>query len=937
MSIYPYLPQAGKKDFDWARNSFDSIITQATQNVLGTNMFSLARNTNVDFGAYFYNKIYKYFLFHGSDTYFLDEFKHLTTKVFNVYDQETESSKQVEYAIPVPIRNLNYIKPIVLQLYGEQIPRPFNFTVQNTGRDAVKIKQEVELNFFIEQMNAKLKKELMEAGLPFDNPEKIDKALEDINTNVEEYKKMPYKDKYAQTMQSLLDYYYHRYNIKAMTDKAFLDLLIFNEEIFLVNLFNRQNPIQRISPLHCVYDINSYSDEAFDPSWFLCWDFLSLEECIARFNLTDEQVYTLDKDRQEGYLFNTQSYLDINLYNMYNQHYLHNKYIVYYGIWKAIGGLEAVKEDTYYIKNFGEYAEKRFKDLVLKKKKQPQQLHYQEIWHGVRIGKDTYIGLEPYPVQPRSEENLKHVRLPVSVIKLEGRSLVDDMKNVDFLLKILWHKVEYLLSQAKGKVVAYDLSHIPRNYNYDIDKVIYHLSTDGLLLYNSKEDGMINNGGNMIHEIDLGISQTLGQVVQMIQLLEKKLADIAGVNEQRMAQMQGKDSLGVTKAALEQSILRTEYLYRSHAISIKNLLTVLCNFAKLYHKNGHQSLYNKIGETKTEVLNIVGDNLQADFGIFINDTTKESLIFESIKMLAQMFIQQGMLDVKEYIYILESENLQIAKAKLQIAEQQKKLEAQEAQKSQQETEQKLLQMKQQHEKEIITINAQINKEASMIAEQSEMSRELEKLKIEQQKLEIEKEKLATERQRLETEINNQVANLKSQLELKEKELNSRITLEELKQNTDIYKLQIQQELERLLKELEINTKKELEYAKMQHEIDIETLRMTQNKNDIAYQQQLYELGLLKKQVEDYEQKLKQEAMMLAQYTKELDMKKDKLEAELDKLKDEKMKLETEKIKFNSEKNVQKEKEKISKAENKQNKEINTDSQYISLKDVLDEI
>ncbi len=905
-----------KKSYEWAKHWFEKIISNASVYMTFTDV--IYKDDIADYN-YIKQKYYKYYLFHGSDTFFANAFKHINTKSFNVIDNETGASRSVEYIYPTPIRNINNIKPIILQLYGEQIARPFNFSVQNVSKNAVSAREEAYVNLFLKKKNTELKNSLIQSGIPFVNQEEIEQEFAKLPTNIEEYLSLSYKDKYASAMQSLLDYYYYRYRIKEQTDNAFLDLCIFNEEIYLINLNNSEQKIQKINPLNCVYDTQYTNLESQDPSWFVMWDFLDINECISKFHLTDDQVLELERRTNEKQYYNPKNLFDSYIYGQFNSDFLSDKFLVYYGMWKAIAGLEAIKADNfYYIKDLDEYHKKEFNKLMKdpKYRKKKETLHFQQTWEGIRIGDSIYVGLRPMQQQPRSSENLKATKLPISVTKLEGRSLVDDMKNIDFLLKILWHKVEYLLSQAKGNVLVYDLSYIPRQYNYDLDKVIYHLNTEGLLLYNSKEDGMVNNGGNMIHSYDLGISQTLSMVIQLIQVLESKLEDIAGVNKQRMAQMAGKDNLGVTKAALQQSILRTEYLYRVHSISVKNMLTLLCDFIKEKYKDEEEPiafLYNKIGEPKSEIIKILPENLMSDFAIFINDTTRETEIFNSIKLLAQMFIQQGMLDVQSYINILESENLQIAKAKLQLYEEAKKQEQQQNAEASRKSEQELLKIKQQHELTLVQENARINKEMAEIQERSEMTIQIEKLKAEQERLKLEAEKIQTEREALQVKMEMEMNKFITETKTKEKEIDTKTTLEQLKQNTELQKMQLQARIDKVLKELEINAKKELEFSKMQFEyemkkIDAQKVNQQQNtekeiiNNENRLQQQelqnkMQELENIKKRVIDYENRLQQEAKAMQEYIKQLDAKSLRIEKELEDLRKEKIKLEKQKIKL----------------------------------------
>lgn len=886
--------------FDWAKHQIDGIITNASYNLAGAYTYN-TKNEDNPIADFFTEKLEKYFLFHGSDTFFRHHYSHLTQKRFNVVDAETGDTSRREYSFPIPIRNINNIKPILYQLFGEQLARPFNFSVQNIGKDAVRLRDEMYSNQYFQILNKKLKQELMQIGLPFENEQALAEQLKTVPDNMEEFSKMPFKDKYTAAMQSLLDYYHYNYNIKETTDFGFLDFLIFGEEIYRTDLKNRHKPIQKISPLNCIYDNEYNALGIHDPSWFICWDFLSLDECVARFNLTDKQIWALKDAISQHHSYNTASLLDSTLWNLYNPSYLNGKFLVYYVTWKAISGISYAKGEKgdLFIKDLNDYHKKRFEE-TLKNKGEEETVYIQEVWEGVKIGNDIYTSIEPYPLQPRSKENFKSVILPVTVVKTDGNSLCADLKETDILLKIMWHKVEFLLSQAKGAILAIDLSYIPREYNYDIDKVIYHLISDGVLMYNSREDGNINNGGNMIHQIDLGVSQTLQAVLGYIQMLEKKLSDIAGVNEQRMAQMQGKDSLGVTKMAMSQSVLRTEYLNRYHSIALKHLYTNLANFAKEYHKEKFEALYTKLGEAKTEVIKVLPEDLMASYSLFINDVTRETQVFDSIRAMAHMFIQQQMIDVKGYIAIMESENLQIAKAKLEAEMEKKKQEMQQQQQQEGQQEQQMLKMKFDHEKELVTLNANIQKEASQIAEEADMTKEIEKIKLQQEELKIEAERLATERERLNAELHNEMEKLRIDSELKQKEIDSKIMLEQLKQNTELQKIELQARIDKINRQLEAEHQKTMESMKAMHNKEIENMKQSanlKNKTTEANPNQSVDF------INTYQEFLKKETDMLKSYINSLNIKSDRIEKELMDLKKETIDLRMANDKINTEKPV----------------------------------
>ena len=83
-----------------------------------------------------------------------------------------------------------------------------------------------------------------------------------------------------------------------------------------------------------------------------------------------------------------------------------------------------------------------------------------------------------------------------------------------------------------------------------------------------------------------------------------------------------------------------------------------------------------------------------------------------------------------------------------------------------------------------------------------------------------------------------------------------------------------QEMEKLMKELEMQNKKELEYAKMQHELQIENMRISQKTQEQYNSRNEQELMAMKQRIAEYENQLRKEADLLNKYMKQLETKND---------------------------------------------------------------
>ena len=90
-------------------------------------------------------------------------------------------------------------------------------------------------------------------------------------------------------------------------------------------------------------------------------------------------------------------------------------------------------------------------------------------------------------------------------------SMVDLLKNIQMLYNVVMYQIELALARSGGKAVVYDVSQLPTNLGMDMQSVLYHLKTDGIIPINSKDEGGQVNSFNQFSQVDFTLSQSVQQ------------------------------------------------------------------------------------------------------------------------------------------------------------------------------------------------------------------------------------------------------------------------------------------------------------------------------------------------------------------------------------------------------------------------------------------
>jgi len=355
----------------------------------------------------------------------------------------------------------------------------------------------------------------------------------------------------------------------------------------------------------------------------------------------------------------------------------------------------------------------------------------------------------------------------------------------------MWYRTELLIAANQGKIALIDLSLIPEGW--EIEKWLYYAQAMKFGFVDSFNEGkkgqstgkLAGNISTQNKTLDLETGNAINGHIQLIDFIEQKIKELAGVTDQRLGSISASETVGNAKGAIVQSSHITEKWFMLHNWTKKRVLSALVEAAKEAWKGGSKKLQYITDDLATEFFRI-DDNTFTDseYGVFVSDSAKDIEALEALKELTHAAMQNDRIMLSSVADVYASDSLSDVKAKLMEVEEQSLQRQEKAEKGQQDAAMQIEQLKKETEeaklqKEYYKIDKD-NETKIMVAEinsfKNQMDQdsndngvpdqlEIEKLKIQvhhnQQKMDLENRKLDAAEKKTEEEIKLKEKQLKN--------------------------------------------------------------------------------------------------------------------------------------------------------------------------------
>ena len=723
--------------------------------------------------------------------------------------------------IPDRIQHYSIINSKLNVLRGEESKRVFDFKVVVTNPNAI---TEIENN-----KKQELLQKLQEwVSNTSQSEEEANQELEKIN----DYYSYEWQDMREIRANALLNHYVKELNTPLMFNQGFMDAMAVGEEIYQCDIVGGEPIIERLNPLKVRIFKSGYSNKIEDADMIILEDYWSPGKVIDTYYdvLTKKDMEYIEKMPDHVGQAATDSMDNIDeRYGFVNNHMIGDEISTEGFFWDPLGGYDGVnnsllpydvagnlrvlrvywksrrkiKKVRSYDPQTGEEVFNFYPETYVIDKdngEEEQILYINEAWEATKIGEKIYVNMRPKVVQYNklSSPSRCHFGIVGSIYNLNGNrpfSLVDMMKNYNYLYDVVHDRLNKFMAKNWGKILRLDIAKIPKGWN--IEKWMYYAKANGLAVEDSFREGNIgaatgklagamNNASSGI--IDAEFGNSIQSQINLLEFIKMEMSDVAGISRQREGQISNRETVGGVERATLQSSHITEYLFIQHDDVKKRALECFLETAKIALKGRSKKFQYILSDSSMRVMDIDGDEFaESDYGLLVDNGQGTQELSQKLDMLAQAALQNQTLSFSTIMKLYNSSSL--AEKQRIVENDERKIQERNAQAQQQqlEVQQQEAQMKQEAEMAKMeledTLNQRDNETKILVAQiaasvkvnqgdtdgiqepMSEEAREKLKEQIRQfnAKLELDRERLNFDKDKAKTdaELKRQQINKKS--------------------------------------------------------------------------------------------------------------------------------------------------------------------------------
>ena len=594
--------------------------------------------------------------------------------------------------IPDRIQHYPIMNSKLNVLRGEESKRVFDFRVVITNPNAI---SEIENNKKAELFQ-KLQYIIANSS---QSEEEFNQEIEKLN----DYYSYEWQDMREIRANALLNHYMKEYNMPLLFNNGFMDAMAVGEEIYQCDIVGGEPVIERLNPLKVRVFKSGYSSKIEDADIIIIEDYWSPGKVIDTYyeSLSKKDIEYIEKlpdhvgqaavdsmdnvDERYGYVNNNMIgeeistdgfYFDpLNLFsdsisNSLLPYDLAGNLRVLRVYWKSKRRIKKVKS---YDPETGEEIYSFYPETYIANKdmgEEEQSFYINEAWEGTKIGTDIYVNMRPRAIQYNRMGNLSrcHFGIIGSIYNLNDNrpfSLVDIMKQYNYLYDTIHDRLNKMLSRNWGKIINLDLAKVPKGW--DVEKWIYYAKVNGLAVINSFKEGNVgastgilsgalNNASSGV--IDAEFGNSIQQQINFLEFIKMEMSEVVGITRQREGQVSNRETVGGVERATLQSSHITEWLFTQHDDVKKRVLECFLETAKIALRGRNKKFQYILSDNSMRVMDIDGDEFsEADYGLVVDNGQGTQELSQKLDVLAQAALQNQTLSFSTIMKLYSSSSL----------------------------------------------------------------------------------------------------------------------------------------------------------------------------------------------------------------------------------------------------------------------------------------
>jgi len=633
----------------------------------------------------------------------------------NPYDLETEE-------IPEKIEHFPIAVPRLDLLIGESIKRRFDWTVLVSDPDSVSSKQEEKRALIFERVQELVNSNYTESQLQEKVKELEHEAL------------YTFKDRKEIRGNKLLRHFWNKQKWDQKFADGFKDALISSEELYIVDVVGDEPILNRLNPLNVFWLRSGFSHDIEDADVIYVDEYWSPGKIIDYFyeDLTQEEVEKLERGFNNGggsdpFVDESAQYnliidrnigsttpSDVNDYTMrmgsqgyktlpYDQN---GNIRVLRAFWRSFRKVKLVK----YFDEFGAPQEDIFPDNYSPDKDKGEtarSMWINEWLEGTRVGSDIYIRMRPRPIQYNKLSNPSYchpgiVGSTYATNSYTAVSMMERTRPYQYLYDIYMDRLNKMSAKNQGRILELDLSMIPDGW--DMATWMHYLSSMNIAVKDSFKEGKVGPAtgklaGNLGHAghsyIDLQNSQYIQEHIGILQFIKREMTEIIGVSDQRLGQIDTRETVGGVERSVAQSSHVTEYYFHKHENVRERVLQIFLETCKKVFRGKEKLLQHVLDDGSVEMFKIEGKGLEAEFDVHIQSSAKSAELDATYREMAKLAFQSNKVSLDVLTKLLTSDSMSEKRRVIENAERQAQAQQERQMESQQQMAQQQMQSQQQ--------------------------------------------------------------------------------------------------------------------------------------------------------------------------------------------------------------------------------------------------
>lgn len=639
---------------------------------------------------------------------------------------------------PDRIQHYPIMNAYLHNLRGEASARPFDWKVIVTNPNSISEIEEKKKEEWAAAMQSVVEDESL-----------TDSQAQEQTEKLADYYTYEWQDVREMWGNEVLRHYSKEQNFKGQFLDGFMDECAVSTEVYQIGIYGGEPVLYRLNPMKLRAYMSGYSNKIEDADILVYEDYLSPGKIIDRYydQLTSKNIKWLENPAgvegvgpvgaagnyddsygiingayivgEEGtwldgttadYVFDSLALLPGGVGSELLPYDVNGNIRVTQVFWKS---RRKIKMVTHYDQETGDelvdfYPENYIVDETAGETS--QDLWVNEPWEGTRIGDHIYVNMRPMVLRFNSLDNPSacHFGIIGTIYNFnESRpfSLVDMMKEYNYLYDATSAKLVELIASNWGKLVVMDLAMKPKDW--EVEKWMYFARVNKTLIKDSFNEGNygaslgklaggLNNASSGVVDADWGSS--IQFYISLLDSIELKMAKLIGMTPQRMGQIQNRETVGGVERATLQSSYITDYLFQQHDDTIRRVLTAFLEASKMCFRGRTKKFQYILSDGSRKMMAIDGNlYAESDYGLLVDNSDDTKRLESDIKFFAQAAAQRGVMDTSAILRLYQSGSISEKVRMVENAERrmQRRMEQQKQQEVQ--AEQQMAQINQQFE------------------------------------------------------------------------------------------------------------------------------------------------------------------------------------------------------------------------------------------------